>query len=84
MQGMLSENRKRDLTSEVYSIIAMNELTSYEADCLLFRNSAVPESPKLDRASRQVAELLHQGRLTISEGEELFRYVRENLVRFCV
>jgi hypothetical protein len=81
---MLSEARKRILTSQIYRIIADNGLSSYEADCLLIRVSPVSESPKLNLATRQVAELLIQGELSITEGEELFRYVKENLVRFCV
>ncbi len=81
---MLSETRKRNLASQIYCIIADNGLSSYEADCLLVRINPVPESPKLILASRQVAELLFKTKLSITESEELFRYVRENLVRFCV
>lgn len=81
---MLSEARIRNLTSQIYSIIANNGLSSYEADCLLVRINWIPESPKLNLASRQVAELMLKGKLSINEGEELFRYVRENLVRFCM
>ena len=81
---MLTEKRKRNLTTQIYGIIAANCLSGSEADCLLIRLDHTPENPRLDMATRQVAELLLNGRLSISEGEELFRYIKENFVRFCV
>lgn len=80
---MLNETRIRTLTSQIYGIIANNRLSSFEADCLLFRNVHPPNTPGLSQATRQITELLLKWKLSISEAEELFRYVEENLVRFC-
>jgi len=81
--SMLNEARKRTLTSQIYGIIANNCLSSFEADCLLIRNMHPPDNPRLSQATRQITELLLKWKLSISEAEELFYYVKENLVRFC-
>lgn len=75
----MKKTANHSLIKDALAIIQTNNLTRDEIGSLLLEvsSAAGPDSENLANATRELAELILAGRLTIREGADLFRELAE-------